>query len=49
MLAKAVEQYTKLVPFREMTTAQLREKLGIGGGAVQDVSGEDLSGLLDNV
>jgi hypothetical protein len=49
VLAKAVEQYTKLVPFRELTTAQLREKLGIGGGAVQDVSGEDLSGLLDNV
>lgn len=50
VLTRAVEHYTKLIPFREMTTAQLREKLGLGGGAVQDVTtGEDYTGLLDNV
>lgn len=49
VLAKAVPLYDKLVPFREMSTDQLRAKLGLGGSAVQDVSGGDFTELLDNV
>jgi hypothetical protein len=51
VLTKAMEHYGKLVPFRPMSTDQLRAKLGMGGGSpVQDVSaGEDFTGLLDNV
>ncbi len=49
VLAKAVELYPKLIPFREMTTDQLRAKLGLGGSSVQDVSGGDFQDLLDNV
>lgn len=50
VLTRAVEMYDKLVPFREMTTDQLRAKLGIGGPAVSDVSaGTDFSDMLDNV
>lgn len=49
ILTKAMEFYGKLVPFRDMSTDQLRAKLGLGGSPVQDVSGEDFTGLLDNV
>jgi hypothetical protein len=49
VLQKGMESYEKLVPFREMSTDQLRAKLGLTGSAVQDVSGEDFSGLLDSV
>lgn len=50
VLEKALELYPKLVPFREMTTDQLRAKLGLGGSAVSDVgAGGDFSDLLDNV
>jgi hypothetical protein len=49
VLTKAMEFYGKLVPFRDMSTDQLRAKLGLTGSPVQDVSGEDFSGLLDNV
>lgn len=49
VLAKAVPFYSKLVPFREMSTDQLRAKLGLGGSAVQDVSGGDFTELLDQV
>lgn len=49
VLSKAVDVYDKLVPFREMSTDQLRQKLGLGGSAVQDVSGGDFNDLLDNV
>lgn len=50
VLSKAYEYYDKLIPFREMTTDQLRSKLGIGGPAVSDVAvTDDISGLLDNV
>jgi hypothetical protein len=53
ILNKAVGLYDKLVPFREMTTPQLREKLGMssggGGGAVADVSSGDFETMLDNV
>jgi hypothetical protein len=52
VLNEAMPLYPKLVPFREMTTTELRQKLGLGGGAasaVADVTGEDFTGLLDNV
>ena len=50
VLTKAMEYYGKLVPFREMSTDQLRAKLGMGGSPVQDTTaGEDFTGLLDNV
>lgn len=55
VLSKAVGYYDKLVPFREMTTAQLREKLGLsvgsGGGAdaVSDVASGEFTDMLNNV
>jgi hypothetical protein len=56
VLAKAMELYDKLIPFREMTTDQLRGKLGMGGSAVgtagiggDATSGTDFTDLLDNV
>lgn len=52
VLTKAVEYYDKLVPFREMSTQQLREKLGLssgGGGSVMDVASGEFTELLDNV
>jgi hypothetical protein len=51
VLKKAMEYYDKLVPFRPMSTDQLRAKLGMGGSSpVQDTTaGEDFTGLLDNV
>ena len=54
VLAKAVDFYDKLVPFREMSTTQLREKLGLstgsnGAGTVQDVASGDFTELLENV
>jgi len=50
VLDKALPYYDKLVPFREMSTDQLRAKLGLGGSAVSDVgSDEDFTDLLDNV
>ena len=51
VLTKSMEMYDKLVPFREMSTDQLRAKLGLTGSAVQDVTagGDDFAGLLDNV
>ena len=62
VLAKAMELYSDktLIPFRQMTTAQLREKLGMGGGAVSSggLSGgsagdssstTDFTDLLDQV
>ncbi len=50
VLDRAIELYPKLVPFREMTTDQLRSKLGLGGVAVSDVSaGGDFADLLDSV
>jgi hypothetical protein len=48
-LQRAIESYGKLVPFRDMSTDQLRAKLGLGGSPVQDVSADDFTGLLDNV
>jgi hypothetical protein len=51
MLAKAHGLYEKLVPFRELSTADLKIKLGIGGStATEDgVSDDDFNGLLDQV
>ena len=50
ILSKAVPFYDKLIPFRNMTTDELRVKLGMATTSVQDVSvGEDFSGLLDSV
>lgn len=53
VLAKAQSLYEKLVPFREMSTADLRIKLGLGGGAstgsdggVTDDNFADLMGQL---
>lgn len=49
VLEKAVALYDKLVPFREMSTDQLRQKLGLNGSAVQDVTGGEFNDLLLNV
>jgi len=55
ILAKAVTYYKKLNPFRDMTTDDLREKLGLAptaGASVSvgsDFSTEDLTNLLGNV
>lgn len=54
VLSKAMPFYDKLIPFREMTTDQLRAKLGMGGSAVSSVgadaaSGGDFTDLLDQV
>jgi hypothetical protein len=52
VLNKALAYYDKLVPAREMTTAQLRDKLGlnpVGGSAVQEVSSGEFQEMLDNV
>lgn len=50
VLTAAVGYYDKLIPYREMTTDQLRAKLGLNGSAVQDVTGtEDYSDLLNSV
>ena len=56
VLGKAMELYDKLIPFREMTTDQLRAKLGMGGSAVgtagvggDATSATDFADLLENV
>lgn len=50
VLAKALPFYDRLIPFREMTTDQLRAKLGMGGPAGVDVSApSDFGDLLDQV
>lgn len=49
ILTKAVELYEKLNPFREMTTADLRIKLGLGGGATASVGAEEYGDILDHV
>ena len=46
VLARAMEFYEKLIPFREMTTDQLRTKLGIGGPAVSDVTADDFDSTM---
>jgi hypothetical protein len=49
ILEKATSLYEKLNPFRELSTADLRIKLGLGGGGGSDVSADDFGGLLDQV
>ena len=52
VLSKAIPMYDKLIPFREMTTDQLRSKLGVGGPAVSNVGspvGGDFADLLEGV
>lgn len=49
VIASAVNMYDKLVPFREMTTDQLRAKLGIGGSVTDDVSADNFQDMLDQV
>lgn len=54
VLAKALPYYEKLIPFREMTTDQLRAKLGMGttsgsSGEADVSAGVDFGDLLDQV
>lgn len=56
VLASAASMYDKLNPFREMTTDQLRAKLGLasntGGGSsggADDVSSDNFQDMLDSV
>lgn len=51
VLNKAYSLYEKLVPFRELSTADLKIKLGLGGplGSDQGVSDDEFNGLLDQV
>lgn len=51
ILTSAHALYDKLNPFREMTTEQLRAKLGIGGAssAADNITSEDFQDLLDSV
>ena len=49
VLDRAVKLYPKLNPFRVLTTAQLLEKLGVGGGAVgqeTNVSSSDIDDMF---
>lgn len=50
VLEKAMSLYDKLVPFREISTADLRIKLGLSSGnAGEDISDSGFEGLLDQV
>jgi len=49
VLESASKYYEKLVPFREMTTDQLKIKLGLGGSAVEDISSDNFQDMLDQV
>jgi hypothetical protein len=49
VLRQAINLYDKLIPFREVTTDQLKAKLGLGGSAAEDVSADNLHDLLDQV
>jgi len=49
ILEKAVTLYEKLNPFRELSTADLQIKLGLGGGGGTDVSDDDFSGMLGQI
>ena len=52
VLTKALPIYERLVPFSELTTDQLRAKLGIGGPVAMDIStgsGGDFSDVLENL
>jgi hypothetical protein len=49
VLTKAIDMYEKLNPFREMSTSDLRIKLGLGGGGGTNIGPDDFGDVLDNV
>lgn len=52
VLTAALNMYDKLNPFREMTTDQVKEKLGMGGGAGSadhDASADNFNDMLEGV
>jgi hypothetical protein len=53
VLTKALEMYgengSKLLPFKEMSTDQLKAKLGMGGAVTTDVSSDNFQSILDQV
>lgn len=52
VLTAALNMYDKLNPFRELTTDQLREKLGVSngaGGAGSDASADNFNDMLEGV
>lgn len=50
VLTQAVKLYEKLTPFRELSTADLRIKLGLSSdNKGEDVSADDMEDLLNNV
>lgn len=49
VLQKAIKVYKDLNPFRELSTADLKIKLGVGGAVGTDVSEDDFSEALNNV
>lgn len=49
VLTAALPLYDKLIPFREMTTDQLRAKLGLTSAASEDVSADGFQDMLDTV
>lgn len=51
VLSKAFSLYEKLVPFRELSTADLRIKLGLGGGGASEggVTDDNFSDLMNQL
>lgn len=49
VLSKAIEMYDKLCPFREISTADLKIKLGISSGGGMNIGPDDFDGVLDGV
>jgi len=49
VLESAVKLYKELNPFRELSTADLKMKLGLGGEVGDDVSEDDFDDILENV
>ena len=49
VLEAAVKLYKELNPFRELSTADLKNKLGLGGEVGEDVSDDDFDDILENV
>lgn len=49
VLQRAVKLFKELNPFRELSTADLRIKLGVSGEVGDDVSEDDFADVLENV
>lgn len=49
VLEEAVKLYKELNPFRELSTADLKLKLGLGGEVGEDVSDDDFDDILESV